>query len=73
MKDKKVYFNVMRNYKTRSSNLIANIVAYDSWSDEFARKELNKLYELLINEFKDIDFTQFTPDELKTFDFRWRK
>ena len=71
MKDKEVYFSVMRNYKTRVSNMVANIVAYDSWSDEFARKELNKLYDLLINEFNDIDFTQFTSDELKTFDFRW--
>ena len=70
-KDKKIYFTVMRNYKKMLSNLVANIVAYDSWSDEFSRKEINKLYKLLIDEFKGIDFTQFTPEELKTFDFQW--
>jgi hypothetical protein len=39
---------VMRNYKKMLSNLVANIVAYDNWSDEFSRKEINKLYKLLI-------------------------
>ena len=71
MKDKGVYFNVMKNYKTMLSNLVADIVAYDNWTDEFTRSEINKLYQLLIKEFDDIDFTQFTPEELKTFDFRY--
>jgi len=70
-KDKEIYFMVMSNYKKMLSNLVANIVAYDNWSDEFSRKEINKLYKLLIDEFKGIDFTQFTPEELKTFDFQW--
>lgn len=76
-KDKEIYFTVMRNYKKMLSNLAANIVAYDreNSSDQLNadtfRKEINKLYKLLIDEFKGIDFTQFTPEELKTFDFQW--
>jgi len=69
--EKQGYFNVMENYKRLMSNLVANVVAYDSWSDEFCRKQINELYDKLIKEFKDVDFTQFTPEELKKFDFRW--
>lgn len=68
--EKQKYFNVMKNYKRMCSNLIANICAYESWSDEFSRSEIKKLYEKLINEFQGVDFTQFTLDELKGFDFQ---
>jgi hypothetical protein len=68
--DKQIYFNVMKNYKRMCSNLIANISSYDVWGDEFCRSEIRKLYDKLIKEFQDIDFTQFTMDELKEFDFR---
>jgi len=71
MKDKEVYFIVMKNYKKMLSNIAANIVAFDGWSDEFSRKEINRVYKLLIEQFIDVDFTQFTPEELKTFDFEW--
>lgn len=69
--DKKIYFNVIKNYKRMMSNLASNIVAYDSWSDEFSRNQIGDLYSKLIKEFKDVDFTQFTSDELKEFDFQW--
>ena len=52
------------------SNLIANISAYEKWSDEFCRKEIKDLYNKLIKEFDNVDFTQFTLDELKEFDFK---
>ena len=68
--DKQRYFNVMKNYKRMCSNLIANISSYDRWSDELCRSEIKKLYDKLIKEFQDVDFTQFTMDELKEFDFR---
>ena len=53
-----------------ASNLITNICSFDSWSDDFSRSELKSLYAKLIKEFKDVDFTQFTIDELKTLDFQ---
>jgi hypothetical protein len=68
--EKQKYFNVIKNYKRMCSNLIANISSYEKWSDEFCRSEIKKLYDKLIKEFQDIDFTQFTIDELKEFDFR---
>ncbi len=69
--EKQRYFNVIKNYKRMLSNLASEIVAYESWSDKFARSQINNLYDKLINEFKDVDFTQFTPEELKELDFRW--
>lgn len=68
--DKNIYFTVFKNYKKMASNLITNICSFDSWSDEFSRSELKSLYTKLIKEFKDVDFTQFTIDELKTLDFQ---
>lgn len=67
--EKQVYFNVMRNYKRMCSSLISNISSYE-WSDEFCRKEVKDLYGKLIKEFNNVDFTQFTLDELKEFDFK---
>jgi hypothetical protein len=68
--EKQKYFNTIKNYKQRCSSLMANICSYDSWSDEFCRSEIRNLYSQLIEIFKDIDFTQFTLDELKEFDFK---
>ncbi len=68
--EKQKYFNVIKNYKRMCSNLVANILSYEKWSDEFCRSQIKELYGKLINEFQDIDFTQFTIDELKEFDFR---
>lgn len=68
--DKNIYFTVFKNYKRMASNLITNIVSFDSWSDEFSRSELKDLYSKLIKEFKNIDFTQFTIEELRTLDFQ---
>jgi hypothetical protein len=68
--EKQKYFNTIKNYKQRCSSLMANICSYDSWSDEFCREEIRKLYSQLIEIFKDTDFTQFTLDELKEFDFK---
>jgi hypothetical protein len=69
MKEKEIYFNVMKNYKRSCSNLVANISCYN-WSDQFCREEIKSLYNKLINEFKGIDFTEFSIDELKELDFR---
>jgi len=68
--EKQKYFNVMKNYKRMCSNLIANICAYENWSDEFSRSEIKNLYSKLIKEFDGVDFTQFTIEELKQFDFQ---
>jgi hypothetical protein len=68
--DKEKYFNMFKNYKTMCSNKVSDIVSYDSWSDEFCRSELKEIYVKLIKAFKDIDFAQFTIEELKTFDFQ---
>jgi len=68
--DKQRYFNVIKNYKKMCSNLIANISSYEKWSDEFCRKEIKDLYSKLIKEFNNVDFTQFSLDELKEFDFK---
>ncbi len=69
--DKKKYFNMFRNYKLLASNLITNISCYEGWSDSFSRSEVKDLYKTFIKEFKDVDFTQFTIDELKELDFRF--
>ena len=67
--EKEKYFNVFKNYKKRASNLISDISSYNSWSNEFCRDEIKDLYSELIKYFKDVDFTQFTIDELSEFDF----
>ena len=69
--DKEKYFNVMKNYKRMASNLVAEISSYEGWSDDFCRNQAKELYAKLIKEFDNCDFTQFTAEELKTFDFRW--
>jgi hypothetical protein len=69
MKNKQEYLNVFKNYKRLASNLISNISSYDSWSSDFSVKEIKALYSKLIREFQDIDFLQFTSDELKELDF----
>ncbi len=68
--DKQKYFNMFKNYKRMCSNKIAEIASYDNWSDEFCRSEVKDLYSKLIKAFKDIDFTKFTMEELKEFDFQ---
>jgi len=68
--EKERYFTIMKNYKRLSSNLISNISSYKNWSDDFCRKEIKNLYDKLIKEFQGIDFTEFTIDELKQFDFQ---
>jgi hypothetical protein len=42
--DKVKYFNVVKNYKRMASNLVSEISSYDSWSDEFCRKQVKELY-----------------------------
>lgn len=68
--DKQKLLQVFKNYKRLASNLIANISSYDTWSDEFSRKEIKELYNKLIKEFQDVDFLQFTQAELRELDFR---
>lgn len=68
--NKQKYFTIMKNYKTSLSGLVANICSYNNWSDDFCRKEIRDLYSRLIKEFNEVDFTQFTMDELKQLDFK---
>ena len=70
IKEKEKLFIVMKNYKRLASNLLSEISSYDSWSDDFSVDQIKKLYSKLIHEFKGVDFTQFTFEELKTLDFQ---
>ena len=69
--DKVKYFNTVKNYKRMASNLISEISSYDSWSDEFCRKQVKELYKKLIDKFDGVDFTEFTSEELKQLDFQF--
>jgi hypothetical protein len=60
--------NIYENYKTMVTNKVSEINAY-SWSDEFCRKELKKCQEQLYEYFTEIDYTEFTPTELKKLGF----
>lgn len=68
---KEKYFTIMANYKRMASNLISQISSYEAWGPGFCRDEVKSLYARLIKEFDGCDFTQFSPDELKTLDFRY--
>lgn len=66
------YLNMYGNYKSLLSSTASDIVAFkESWSDSFCREELNRVYNLLIKEFKNIDFLLFNEKELKQLDFKW--
>lgn len=69
--DKVKYFNVIKNYKRMASNLVSEISSYDSWSDEFCRKQVKELYSKLVEKFTGVDFTEFTSEELKQLDFQF--
>lgn len=69
--DKVKYFNTVKNYKRMASNLISEISSYESWSDEFCRKQVKELYKKLIDKFDGVDFTEFTSEELKQLDFQF--
>ena len=60
--------NIYENYKTMVTNKVSEINAY-SWDDEFCRKELKKCQEQLYEYFTEIDYTEFTPTELKKLGF----
>lgn len=70
-KDKTAYLNIYRNYKKMMVNLTSQITSYDSWSDEFSREEIKSLYNRLIKEFDNCDFTQFTTKQLKELDWNF--
>lgn len=68
----KELINIYKNYKSLLSATASDIVSFkESWDDEFCRKEINRIYELLMNEFKETDFTRFNELELKELDFKW--
>jgi hypothetical protein len=68
----KELINIYKNYKSLLSATASDIVAFkNSWDDEFCRKEINRLYTLLMDEFKETDFTRFNEVELKELDFQW--
>lgn len=66
------YIQMYKNYKAMLSHTVGKIVAYkESWGDKFCRSEINKCYESLVSEFREIDFTKFTELELKELDFKY--
>lgn len=68
----KELINIYKNYKSLLSTTTSDIVTFkESWSDEFCRQEINRVYTLLMDEFKETDFTQFNEVELKDLDFKW--
>lgn len=68
----KEIINIYKNYKSLLSTTVSDIVSFkESWSDDFCRKEINRVYDLLMSEFKQIDFTRFNEIELKELDFKW--
>lgn len=70
MKEKQKYFTLIRNYKRSCSNLVSKATCYNTWDDNFCRNELKKLYYHFVEQFKGVDFTQFSFDELiHQFDF----
>lgn len=66
----KEYITMYENYKNLCSNLVSQVTKYESWSDTFSRSEVKSLYEKIVKEFKGIDFTVFTSDELKRLGFK---
>jgi len=68
----KELINIYKNYKSLLSTTVSDIVSFkESWSDDFCRKEINRVYDLLMSEFKQMDFTRFNEIELKELDFKW--
>ncbi len=68
----KEIINIYKNYKSLLSTTVSDIVSFkESWSDDFCRKEINRVYDLLMSEFKQMDFTRFNEIELKELDFKW--
>lgn len=66
------YIQMYNNYKSMLSHTAGQIVTYkESWDDNFCRSEINKCYEALVSEFKDINFLDFTDGELKQLDFKF--
>jgi hypothetical protein len=66
----KEYITMYENYKNLCANMVSQVTKYESWSDEFSRSEIKKLYSKIIKEFKGIDFTVFTEEELKKLGFK---
>jgi hypothetical protein len=68
----KELINIYKNYKSLLSTTASDIVAFkESWSDEFCRQEISRVYTLLMDEFKETDFIKFNEVELKELDFKW--
>jgi hypothetical protein len=62
---------IYKNYKSLLSATASDIVAFTQWDDEFSRKEIIRVYHLLLSEFKNTDFTLFSKEQLKELDFKW--
>src|SRR5574343_1126886 len=61
---KENYINIMKNFSKMVLRTTGEIYNYPSWSDGFAREEINGVYQKLNDAMKGIDYTQFTKDEL---------
>lgn len=70
--NKEEYLQFYKNYKSSLAAKASHIVTYkESWSDEFCRNEINRLYNSLIDFFKNVDFTIFLEPELRELDFNY--
>jgi hypothetical protein len=58
------------NIMTYVLNRMACSIAYDSWSNEFCRKENKDALDRAIEEIRKIDFTQITEKEAEILGFR---
>ncbi len=63
------YFAIYENYKKMCTNYISMMSQYN-WSGDFVKSEAQSVYDKLIKQFDNTDFTQFTVDELKRLDFK---
>jgi hypothetical protein len=61
---KEKYFQMFENFKINLLKRTSEITHYKNWSNEFAREEISDAYLALYKAFDDIDYTQFTSDEL---------
>ncbi len=66
----KEYITMYENYKTLCSDIVSQVSKFETWSDEFSRTKITSLYDKIIKEFKGIDFTVFTEEELKKLGFK---
>lgn len=66
----KEYIKMYENYKDLCADMISKIVKYEGWKGETGTNQATRLYDKIIEEFKGIDFTLFSLEELDKLGFR---